>query len=169
MDRELSVKQQRLVNEYLANGGNGVKAAQAAGYAGSYDTLRSVASETLAKPNVRMHLRARLEAEAVTPDRIIAEMAKIAFMDDERCKVIEYDRTGAVKCERFVYTDKNVALANLARIRGMLRETAPGRDDAPIRQLMYLPPTHPLRARVVSGERDADVETEPEIQADRNE
>jgi len=165
MADRLTPKQARFANAYLANGGNGTRAAEAAGYAGSYATLRSVASENLGKPDIALHLRARTEAEAVTPDRIIAEMARIAFMDDERCKVTEFDCNGNIKAERYVFTDKNTALANLARINGLFKERVDVTHDV-VRRLQYLPPQgYALSATVAPAAAEHDDEDEDEQDA----
>lgn len=49
----LSLKQQKFIDAYLgAANGNGTKAAQLAGYRGSPQTLKAVASENLTKPDI---------------------------------------------------------------------------------------------------------------------
>jgi len=52
MSRKLTVKQQKFVQYYLANGGNGTEAARKAGYKGSEKTLSQVAIENLGKPGI---------------------------------------------------------------------------------------------------------------------
>jgi len=52
MSKALTMKQQRFVSHYLANGGNGTAAAREAGYKGNDDTLRTVAKENLTKPHI---------------------------------------------------------------------------------------------------------------------
>lgn len=48
----LTGRQRRFVEAYLANGNNGTQAARAAGYGGSYATLRAIACQNLRKPNI---------------------------------------------------------------------------------------------------------------------
>ena len=52
MNKTLTHKQSLFVKHYLANGGNGTQAARDAGYKGNDNTLRVVAAENLAKPNI---------------------------------------------------------------------------------------------------------------------
>ena len=49
---KLTDKQKAFVNHYLICL-NATEAAKRAGYKGSYDTLRSIGSENLTKPNIR--------------------------------------------------------------------------------------------------------------------
>jgi hypothetical protein len=49
-ENRLTPKQEKFVENYLSNGGNGTRAAGDAGYSGTPDTLKQVASENLAKP-----------------------------------------------------------------------------------------------------------------------
>lgn len=141
-DVHLTVKQRRFINHYLENGGNGVKAAEAAGYSGSYDTLRSVASENLAKPDVALHLRARADAEGATADRIVQRLALIAFMDLDSpyLKKTEYDRNGNVKSETTDLTQVVKAASELAKIRGLTRQDVDPNNGAPVRALIYVAP-----------------------------
>ena len=78
----LSPKQKRFVEEYLIDL-NGTQAALRAGY--SLKTAPVIASENLRKPYIQEALRARQEqlrdANAVTPERVIQEYARLAFAD----------------------------------------------------------------------------------------
>lgn len=73
-------KQKRFVEEYLIDL-NGAQAAIRAGY--SPDTARTIASELLTKPDIRRAVdRAQAERSkrtGVSQDRIIRELARIAF------------------------------------------------------------------------------------------
>jgi phage terminase small subunit len=74
----LTYKQRRFVEAYLGEArGNGTRAAEIAGYAGNRDTLKAMASENLAKPYIRAHVRAAAIAVIGEP-RVIEELAKIA-------------------------------------------------------------------------------------------
>ncbi len=153
----LTAKQSRFTSEYLANGGNGTKAAEAAGYAGSYGTLRSVASENLRKPEIDMHIRARLAAQNVTPDRIIERLAEIAFLplDDPLVTITEFDRNGNVKSTRYDHTQINRAAETLSKILGMQRDKLDITTDGPIRTLIYAPPRALLQARIAQEHLEA--------------
>ena len=53
----LTLKQQKFVDEYINNGGNGSKAVISAGYnATTENSIRSIASENLMKPMIRLAL-----------------------------------------------------------------------------------------------------------------
>jgi phage terminase small subunit len=69
----LSRKQQRFIEEYVANNGNGSAAVRAAGYSTSSSAVvRQQATENLAKPHIRSAIAgqiARLGKE-ITPDRV---------------------------------------------------------------------------------------------------
>lgn len=71
----LTLKQDRFCQAYVANGGNGTEAARTAGYKGSDNTLRVVASENLTKPNVKSFLtQLTAEADRVYGHSIMASM-----------------------------------------------------------------------------------------------
>jgi phage terminase small subunit len=92
---ELTAKQQRFVEAYLANP-NGARAAIAAGY--SAKTARVIASENLRKPAIAAALaeaqRRRKEREQGLIERVREELAGMAFSNikdilDEDKRVIE--------------------------------------------------------------------------------
>lgn len=78
----LTLKQERFVQEYLAHG-NGTKAAIAAGY--SRRTARAIACENLKKPAIAAELAKRQsnrrERAEANNQRIIEALARIAFSD----------------------------------------------------------------------------------------
>lgn len=80
----LTPKQRAFVDAYLASG-NATQAYAAAGYKGRGTTARVEAHRNLTKPNIQAALaerRAQLaRANAVTPERVIAELALIGFSD----------------------------------------------------------------------------------------
>jgi phage terminase small subunit len=84
----LSLKQQKFIDAYLgAANGNGTKAAQLAGYKGSPQTLKAVASENLAKPNLAREIQKRLKT-AMTGDEVLQELSDLASADcDEPVRV----------------------------------------------------------------------------------
>lgn len=80
-ERKLNAKQQRFVEEYLIDL-NATQAAIRAGY--SPKTATQIASENLSKPNISAAI-ARAMAErskrtGITQDRIVTELAKVAFL-----------------------------------------------------------------------------------------
>lgn len=78
----LTPKQQRFVAEYAVDL-NATQAAIRAGY--SEKTAKSIAQENLTKPDIASAIQELLDARAdrtgVTQDRVIAELAAIAFSD----------------------------------------------------------------------------------------
>jgi phage terminase small subunit len=81
----LNAKQQRFVNEYLIDF-NATQAAIRAGY--SKKTAQMIGSENLSKPIIAeaidIAMKAKRERNAVTADRVLAELAKIGFADITR-------------------------------------------------------------------------------------
>lgn len=78
----LTSKQKKFVEEYLVDL-NGTQAAIRAGY--SSDSAKEIASENLTKPNIRSQIdkamAERSKRTGVNQDRIIYELAKIAFLN----------------------------------------------------------------------------------------
>ncbi len=79
----LTDKQKRFCDEYLANGMNATQAAISAGY--SEKTARSIAQENLTKHDIQTYISERQNKVSnkleVTQERVIKELAKIAFGD----------------------------------------------------------------------------------------
>lgn len=73
--KKLTPKQEAFTEHYIANGGNGVRAAQAAGYAGSYSTLNEVARDNLQKPVIQEFLRERLKGVKANADEVLFLLA----------------------------------------------------------------------------------------------
>jgi phage terminase small subunit len=94
MENELTQKQKRFIEEYLIDL-NGTQAAIRAGY--SPDTANEIASQNLAKLNIKGEinkaLAERSKRTGVNQDRVIQELAKIAFVnltdliDTNSCKI----------------------------------------------------------------------------------
>jgi phage terminase small subunit len=82
----LSRKQQRFIEEYVANNGNGSAAVRAAGYStSSSDVVRQQATENLAKPHIRSAIAgeiARLGKE-ITPDRVRRRLDEISHSSED--------------------------------------------------------------------------------------
>src|SRR5688500_2356446 len=74
----LSVKQARFVDFFVGEAnGNGTKAARLAGYKGSPQTLKAVASENLTKPYVANEIKKRLRT-AMSGEEVLQELSEIA-------------------------------------------------------------------------------------------
>ncbi|MCZ2077888.1 MAG: terminase small subunit [Bryobacterales bacterium] len=77
----LTDKQRAFVHAYCANGFNGVRAAKAAGYSGSYTVLRVVASENLSKPYIRAEIDKHFKALTMGADEVLIRLSEIARGD----------------------------------------------------------------------------------------
>lgn len=85
MDKKLTGKQQRFVDEYLIDL-NATKAAERAGY--SAKTAYSVGHENLRKPEIAAAIaqaqKERQQRTHITADRVLQELARIAFFDPRK-------------------------------------------------------------------------------------
>lgn len=81
----LEQREATFCREYVISGGNGAKAAQAAGYNGDF---RKRASQLLDRPHIRRVIdrtfRAKLSKLDVNADRVLLELVRIAFLDPRR-------------------------------------------------------------------------------------
>jgi len=106
----LTPKQQRFVDEYLIDL-NATKAAIRAGY--STHRADAMGHENLRKPEishaVEAAMKARSERTEITQDRVLAEFAKLAFLDPRRF----YDESGALKPVHLLDADVAAALAGV--------------------------------------------------------
>jgi phage terminase small subunit len=78
---QLTGKQQAFVNAYCANGFNGVRAARAAGYSGSYSSLGVIASENLKNTKVRSAIDRHFKKISMGADEVITRLTAIARSD----------------------------------------------------------------------------------------
>lgn len=106
----LRPKQQRFVDEYLVDL-NGTRAAIRAGY--SARTAASIANENLRKPEIAAAIdaaRAEMQVRTeVTADRVIQELAKIAFLDVRKL----FNADGSLKAVHELDDDTAAALVSL--------------------------------------------------------
>lgn len=76
---KLTVKQLRFIEEYFNNGGNGMRAALVAYDTTDENTARAMASENLAKPNIKellaTHKQAIMDRQNITLERAIEPIA----------------------------------------------------------------------------------------------
>ena len=80
LDDNLTDKQAVFVTEYLRNGFNATQAAITAGF--KPKTARQKGSQLLTKVNVQEVIKARLDTEGITADKIKVALAEIAFGGD---------------------------------------------------------------------------------------
>ena len=110
MTPRLRPKQQRFVQEYMIDL-NGTRAAIRAGY--SPRTAASIANENLRKPEIAAAIdAARTEMQVrteVTADRVIQELAKIAFLDARKL----FSADGSLKAVHELDDDTAAALVSL--------------------------------------------------------
>jgi phage terminase small subunit len=82
--RKLTLKQSRFIDEYLINGGNGLKAAEKAGYKGNYNLLGVMAYENLNKPNIANALAVRY-AE-IKAKNAVKQQITLDFIQEQHLK-----------------------------------------------------------------------------------
>lgn len=68
---ELTPKQGAFIREYIANGGNGTKAAQVAYDTNSYNSAQSIASQNLNKPIIAEALLKTMRRAGITDEMIV--------------------------------------------------------------------------------------------------
>lgn len=82
---DMNFQQELFYREYHANGGNGVAAAQAAGYGGTYQSAAVQASRLVNLPKGQAYLRKlrdeQLRQHHLGPDQILEELARVAGFD----------------------------------------------------------------------------------------
>lgn len=106
----LTQKQSRFVDEYLIDL-NATQAAIRAGY--STNRADAMGYENLRKPEIAAAVQAAMKARAqrteVTQDRVLAEFAKLAFLDPRRF----YDENGAIIPIHLLPEDVAAALSGM--------------------------------------------------------
>ena len=80
---ELTYRENRLADEYVANGGNGTQAAVDAGYSPNY--APQTASNVLKRPAVQQRIRDRIAQAAVQHDEIVGSLASQLRADATEC------------------------------------------------------------------------------------
>jgi phage terminase small subunit len=73
-DNGLTNKQANFIESFLSNGGNATQAARDAGYSGTPDTLKQVASENLAKPYIRRRIAERMQEARIHTDEVLGTL-----------------------------------------------------------------------------------------------
>lgn len=73
----LTHKQQIFVDEYIKSW-NATDAARQAGYSPNGQSLRSIGSENLTKPNIKKAIQQQLEESAMSADEVLSRLARIA-------------------------------------------------------------------------------------------
>ncbi len=81
LKRDLTDKQRAFILAYCANGFNGVRAAEAAGYRGEYRVLGVTASDLLKNPRIRSEIDKYFKQLAMGPDEVIIRLTEIARGD----------------------------------------------------------------------------------------
>lgn len=123
----LTPKQRAFVLEY-AQHRNGSAAARAAGYKGKDQTLRAIAHENLTKPHICAAIeeitRPALEEAQVSVDRIVKELAAIAFAPPEAFARVQNDKDGIVTGAYLHIGNKLTALRLLGNHLGMFSTLA---------------------------------------------
>lgn len=109
-EKKLTPKQERFVEEYLIDL-NATQAAIRAGY--SVRTARSIGEENLTKPDISSAIQAakaaRTERTHITQDRVLQELARIAFFDLRKL----YREDGSLKAMHELDDDAAAVLAGV--------------------------------------------------------
>lgn len=77
----LTAKQQAFIHAYCTNGFNGVRAARAAGYSGSYSALGVAAHDNLKNPKIRVAIDQHFKALTMGADEVLMRLTAIARGD----------------------------------------------------------------------------------------
>jgi phage terminase small subunit len=184
--RPILIRQQRFVDEYIISF-NATDAARRAGY--SYHSAPTLAAQNLAKPNIQRAIteaiKARIARTHITQDRVVIEIAKLAFVDmadfakwgpdgvtvidsselgtDATSAIAEVSesRTAKNSTVKFKLHDKKGALELLMRHLGMFVEKVEhsGKDGEPI-EIKYVETI--MDGRIIEGEAVIDGDASPE-------
>jgi len=105
--------------------GNATKAAKAAGYRGSPDTLRTVGAENLAKPNVRQAIEQRQENDPLVLNREKLQVLWSNIANDETVSMTHrLKATELLARSKAMFTERQIV------------EKAPGPTDDEKREMM---------------------------------
>lgn len=80
--KQLTYKQAKFVKAYIANNGNGTKAAQESYNLKNYNTAHAVSAENLRKPSIKEAILQASERKGLTIDRVIGRMNVILDKDE---------------------------------------------------------------------------------------
>ena len=102
----MNAKQRKFVAAYLKEP-NATKAAQSAGY--SAKTAYSIGQRLLKIPEIKAAIGARLDKLDITAERVLGELAKLAFLDPRRF----FNEDGSLKSVRELDDDTAPSLAGI--------------------------------------------------------
>lgn len=74
--RQLSLKQRRFADEYLANGGNATQASLKVYNAKNYNTAHVIAAENIQKPTILTYIQQKTLEKGVTKEFVVEEILK---------------------------------------------------------------------------------------------
>ena len=137
---ELTDKQRRFADEYLANGFNATEAAVAAGY--SRKTARKIGSDNLRKPAVREYLdkrTAEIEDDLIAKgDEVMKYLTRVMRGREPEQRVTVYD--GGVSVVEY-YDQKNQLRAAelLAKAHGMFTQSLKHEGDMSVTFVNNIP------------------------------
>jgi hypothetical protein len=87
-----------------------------------------------------LQIQASLDAAAATADRVIAELAAVAFADWEKLVEVRTGRDGRVVDAKIVLADKVRALELLGKYHGLFRDRVDVTHEEVVRVLEYVDP-----------------------------
>lgn len=109
---KLTAKQRAFINHYIVTM-NATEAARLAGYDATYDTLRSIGAENLAKPNIKAEIEKRMEKLAMPSYEVLKRLSDMASGN-----LTEYlDDNGNVDIEAIKRDGKGHLLKKYKRIK----------------------------------------------------
>jgi hypothetical protein len=126
---ELTLKERRFIEAYMgAAAGNGVRAAEMAGYKGPYSTLGHVAHTKLRKPGIRDAIAMLMESDPLVAGRVERMRFLTSVM---RGEVKEYRLLGDKIVEIAPIAARIRAAEKLSELAGDFRESSKSADALP--------------------------------------
>lgn len=166
---KLTPKEEALVENYLSNGFNGVRAARDAGYKGNDNVLAVTAHRVLRKAKVASRVRARLDGLHANADEVLnllADHLRADLADFTGC----FDSEGRLD---LVEAQKRGVSRLVKKLKSNTRLIPQGRDEEPIRETtveieLYsaqdaaakLIPVLGLKQKAAENEKDAEKKRE---------
>ena len=157
--RKPTLKQEKFAEVYLANGGNGVRAAEAASYRGDVNQLNQAARYNLQNPTIQEYIRERLKGLKANADEVLyiladhmrADIAAFndCFLEDGQLDLVKAKAAGCshlvkklkvrsfqdkngnlIKSTEIEIHDSQAAARTLAEIHGLKQQPRQNEDDA---------------------------------------
>jgi phage terminase small subunit len=138
--KRLTFKQRNFVDKYIEHHGNGSKAARESGYAGSNNVMEQIAFKNTSNPYIAAAIQARMEAQGITADMVIAELGRVAFADWKDFVKIKYGRDGHMLEANMDMSSKVRSLELLGKHFRLFADKLDITTEEVVRILEYVPP-----------------------------